>query len=59
VCGLQDLPAQTRLIEYKGIESVEDLANYTDAEIDAMADRNSKRTPIATCVQMGLKRTNT
>ena len=59
VCGLQDLPAQTRLIEYEGIESVEDLANYTDAEIDAMADRNSKRTPIATRVQMGLKRTKT
>lgn len=57
VCGLRDLPSQTRLIEYEGIEAVEDLANYTDAELDAMADRNSKRTPIATRVQMGLQRT--
>ena len=32
-------------------------ANYTDNEIGIMADRNSKRTPINTRVQMGLART--
>ena len=57
VCGLRDLPSQTRLIEFEGLETVEDLANYTDAELDAMADRNSKRSPAPTRVQMGLART--
>jgi hypothetical protein len=57
MCGLRDIPSQTRLIEYEGIENVEDLANYTDAELDSMADRNSKRTPQNTRIQMGLART--
>lgn len=57
MCGLRDIPSQTRLIEYEGIEQVTDLANYTDAEIDSMADRNSKRSPPNTRVQMGLART--
>jgi hypothetical protein len=57
VCGLRELPAQTRLIDFEGIENVEDLANYTDAEIDAMADRNSKRSPANLRVNMGLART--
>ena len=57
VCGLREIPAQTRLIEFEGIENVEDLANYTDAEIDAMADRNSKRSPANIRVNMGLART--
>lgn len=57
VCGLRDIPSQTRLIEFEGIDEVEDLANYTTTEIDQMADRNSKRTPIAQRVQFGLKRT--
>jgi hypothetical protein len=56
VCGLGDLPAQTRLIKYEGIETVKDLANYTDAEIDMMADRNSKRSPPNLRVNMGLAR---
>ena len=43
MCGLRDIPAQTRLIIFEGIELVADLANYTDAEIEAMEDRNSKR----------------
>ena len=54
MCGLRDLPSQTRLIEFEGIKNVLDLANYTDAEIDTMADRNSKCTPVGTRVQMGL-----
>jgi len=41
VCGLRDIPFQTRLIEYEGLETVEELANYTDNELDTMADRNS------------------
>ena len=49
VCGLRDIPSQTRLIEFEGIESVEDLANYTDSELENMADRNSKRTCCVTC----------
>ena len=57
VCGLRELPAQTRLIEFEGIETVEDLANYTDAKLDAMADRNAKRTPANLRVNMGLART--
>jgi hypothetical protein len=57
VCGLRELPAQTRLIEFEGIETVEDLANYTDAELDAMADHNAKRTPANLRVNMGLART--
>jgi hypothetical protein len=59
VCGLRDIPSQTRLIEFEGIESVKDLANYTDSELENMADRNSKRTPVASHVQMGLQRTKT
>jgi hypothetical protein len=59
VCGLRDIPSQTRLIEFEGIESVKDLANYTDSELENMADRNSKRTPVASRVQMGLQRTKT
>ena len=57
VCGLRDIPSQTRLIEYEGLENIEDLANYTDMELDTMADRNSKRSPVQTRVQMGLART--
>ena len=57
VCGLRDIPSQTRLIEFEGLEEIEELANYTDAELDTMADRNSKRSPAATRVQMGLART--
>ena len=57
VCGLTDIPSQTRLIEFEGIDNVEALANYTDFELDTMADRNSKRTPVNTRVQMGLART--
>jgi hypothetical protein len=45
------------LIEMEGIENVEDLAHYTDSEIDLMADCNSKQMPVATRVQMGLTRT--
>ena len=56
VCGLRDIPSQTRLIEYEGLETVEELANYTDNELDAMADRNSKRSPVNTRVLMGLAR---
>ena len=54
VCGLRDIPSQTRLIEYEGLETVEELANYTDNELDTMADRNSKRSPANTRVLMGL-----
>ena len=57
VCGLRDIPAQTRLIEFEGLESIDELANYTDSELDTMADRNSKRSPPNTRVQMGLART--
>jgi hypothetical protein len=57
VCGLRDIPSQTRLIEFEGLEEIEELANYTDAELDTIADRNSKRSPAATRVQMGLART--
>ena len=57
VCGLRDIPAQTRLIEFEGIDDVDDLANYTDTEIDQMADRNSKRNPVNQRIQFGLKRT--
>jgi hypothetical protein len=57
VCGLRELPARTRLTNFEGIENVEDLANYTDAEIFAMADRNSKRSPTNLRVKMGLART--
>jgi hypothetical protein len=57
VCGLRNIPSQTRLIEYEGLETVEELANYTDNELDTMADRNSKRSPANTRVLMGLART--
>ena len=46
-----------RLIEYEGIENVTDMANYTNTEIDTMANRNSKRTPNNTRVQMDLAMT--
>ena len=57
VCGLRDIPSQTRLVEYEGLETIEELANYTDSELDTMADRNLKRTPTNTRIQMGLART--
>ena len=57
ICGLRDIPSQTRLIEFEGIDEVNDLANYTDTEIEQMADRNAKRSPANQRVQFGLKRT--
>jgi hypothetical protein len=51
----RSFPVET--IEFEGIENVQDLANYTDAELDLMADRNSKRNLVNTCVQMGLPTT--
>ncbi len=58
MCGLRDIPSQSRLIEFKGIELVEDLAKYImDSEIDAMADCKSKWSPANTRVQFGLVRT--
>ena len=45
VCGLRDIHSQTELIKFAGIETMEDLANYTDAEFDLMENRNSKCTP--------------
>jgi hypothetical protein len=57
VCGLHDIPPLTRLIEYDGIDDVEDLANYTETEMDQMADRNSKRSPAAHRIPFRLKRT--
>ena len=48
VCGIRDLQAQTRLIEYEGLEEVDQLAMYDDKEIESMADRSSKRTPANT-----------
>ncbi len=43
--------------QYEGLETVEELANYTDSELDSMADRNSKRSPATASVLMGLART--
>ena len=57
MCRLRDIPSQTRLIEYESIENVTDLVNYTNTEIDTMANRSSKRTPNNTSVQMALVRT--
>lgn len=35
VCGLRDISSQTQLIEYEGLETVEEeLANNTDSELD-------------------------
>ena len=48
---------QTRLIEFEGLVTIEELANYTDRELDTMADRNSKRTPQNNCIHLGLART--
>jgi len=33
VCGLRDIPSQTRLIEFEGIDEVNDLANHTDRKL--------------------------
>ena len=57
VCGLRDIPSQTQLMEFEGLEIIEDLAHYTDSELDTMAVRYSKRSPAATRVQMGLAHT--
>ena len=57
VCGLRDIRSQTRRIQFEGIDELDDLAKYTDVEIDQMSDRNSKRSPKAQRVQFGLKRT--
>jgi hypothetical protein len=57
MCGIRDIQSQTRLIEYEGIEEVDQLAIYDDKEIESMADRNSKRTPANTRIQFGMART--
>jgi hypothetical protein len=57
MCGIRDTQSQTRLIEYEGIEEVDQLAIYDDKEIESMADRNAKRTPANTRIQFGLART--
>ena len=57
MCGIRDIPSQTRLIEYEGIEEVDQLAIYDDKEIESMADRNAKRTPAHTRIQFGMART--
>ena len=45
VCGIRDTQAQTRLIEFEGIEEVDQLAIYDDKEIETMADRNFQENP--------------
>ena len=58
VCGsLRDIPFQTRLVEYEGLETIKELASYTDRELDTLADHNSKGTPQNTRIQLGLART--
>ena len=59
VCGIRDTQAQTRLIEFEGIEEVDQLAISDNKEIQTMADCNSKRTPATTRVQFGMARTKT
>ncbi len=59
MCGVRDIQAQTRLIEYEGIEEVDQLAIYDDKDIEAMADRIPKRTPATTRIQFGMARTKT
>ena len=58
ICGLRDIDSQTCSIEFEGLEAVVDLPNYSNSEFDRMADRNSKRSPAAQCVQLGMARTN-
>jgi hypothetical protein len=57
ICGIRDIPSQTKIIQLEGIDEVDDLAIYEDTEIDHMADRSSKRTNANQRVQFGLKRT--
>ncbi len=54
MCGLRDIPSQRQLIEFEGLESIEDLAFDNDSELDTIAVCNSKRSAEATWVQMGL-----
>ena len=46
MCGLRDIPSQTKLIEFEDVETLEDLENYTDSEFDLISDRNSNVPPI-------------
>ena len=48
VCGLRDIPSQRQLIEFEGLESIEDLAFDNDSELDTIAVCNSKRSAEAT-----------
>jgi hypothetical protein len=57
ICGLRDIPSQTRLIEFEGIDTVDNLANYMVTKIEQMADRNAKCSSANQWVQFGLKRT--
>ena len=41
-CGSCSIAAQTRVIEFEGIEDKSNLANNTDDIIDTLADRNSE-----------------
>ena len=49
VCGLRELPAQTRLIEFEGIETVEDLANYSLMRWPIVTPRGLRSTSMLTC----------
>ena len=43
---LRDIPSQKRPIKIEGNKTVEDLANFNDEELGAIADTmNSKRSP--------------
>lgn len=48
-----------RLTQYEGIKTVGDLANYTNDELDLVADCNSYHTPKYAHVQMDLASTAT
>ena len=50
VCGLHNIAAHTRLIQYEGIENIK----YSNYELDIMADCNSKDTPVTQHVMMGI-----
>jgi hypothetical protein len=56
ICGIRDIPSQTKIIELECIDEVDDLAIYEDPEIDHTADRSLKRTNANKRVQFGLKR---
>jgi hypothetical protein len=56
LCGKTNQQARIRLIDFEGLDALEEFGDYTDDEIADMAKRNEMRTPENTRVRFGIAR---